>query len=253
MGNGSPRLLTILRCSCVLALAALWYTPSAFAEDGALLSASVSAGPVQAAVAVPDPPAAAVQAPPAPATPATSTVPDAVVAASAAVVATVAPHEPQAPKTPVHVAPTAPASPSVVARTSRSLLEASAPARHSVHRGEPQSPRSRGHKPLPQGAGRTVGADAFPSAARRSAPRPALASTRDASPMPRPEPEQPLPRPFGLGGATSSTAGTAIGMLLFALAGALGFLKVPQLGRVLTPRVASPRPYHYLLRLERPD
>jgi len=52
---------------------------------------------------------------------------------------------------------------------------------------------------------------------------------------------------------TSSTAGAAVGMLLFALAAALGFLKVPRLGRVRAPCVACPHPYHYLLRLERPD
>jgi hypothetical protein len=254
MGIGSPRLLKILRCSCAVAAAVLWFAPSAFAEDGGILSASVSAGPVQATVAAPPPAAPAV-----PTTPATPTVSDPVAAARAptpvVTAVTVASHEPKAPK---RAAPATPApSPAVGQTMSESFAEASAPARHSAHRGEPQSPRSRGHRSLPQGTGHTAGAGAFPAPLRHLAPT--LASTpkdaRNASPppRPRPDPQWPLPGPSGLAGAASSTAGVAGGVLLFALATALGFLAVPRLGRVLAPRAARARPYAYLLRLERPD
>lgn len=252
MGIGSPRLLRLVPCGCALALAALWFTPSAFADDGVVLSASASVGPVQTNVAVADP-AANVTATPAPARPALSETP-ATSTLSGALAPVVAPRRPTSAPVDLRIAPTRAAS--------ESFAEASAPARHSMHRGDPQVARSRGHKPLPQGAGRAAGADALPSPARQlthHTPRQRLplvstaARTHAGSPVPPQRPQPPLPGPLDVVGAASPTAAAGTAVLLFAVATALGFLTFPLLARVLATRSASARPHPYHLRLERPD
>lgn len=260
MGNGSPPLLTFLRCGCASALAALWFAPSAFAGGSTLMSASVAVGPVQATVGVSQPSAAAV--PAAPQVPATSvpaapstTVP--VTAPSAPVVAEQALTQPRIaqalPKTASVAAPHLQA-----ATSAETFTQAPAPVRHSVDRSEPQSRRNRGHRLSPQGAGRTARAGALPSrlphvAAASLAPAVAATATHPdrSHPVPR-NSEPPLPGRFGLGGGAASTVAAAGGMLLFALAAALGFLTFPQLARVVSPPRAGGRPYPYLLHLERP-
>jgi hypothetical protein len=115
--------------------------------------------------------------------------------------------------------------------------------------------------PLPQGAGRTAGAGAF-SPPRREVPAahgaqsPLLTTdptTRDASRVPPRNPQLPLPSPFGLAGTTGWTTSGSTGVILFALAAALGFLAFAQRAQALAPCPARPRSYPYLLRLERPD
>lgn len=264
MGIGSPRLLTLLRCGCATALAALWFAPSALA-DGALLSTSVGVGPVQATVAVPEPSTSAAptaEQPTAPAlstTPATATVSNALaVPAPEPAVTDISPAEPEPAQTTVH--PASAGAPTPPNAETTSFAEASAPASHSVHRGEPQSPRGRGHKPLPQGAGRPAGADALPSPATRPdttlRPQPSLASTaataHNASRIPPFTPQPPAPGQIDFAGPASTT-NAAPSVLLLALAATIVFLIFPQFARIVTPCVACARAYPYLLRLERPD
>ena len=114
--------------------------------------------------------------------------------------------------------------------------------------------------PLPQGAGRTAGADASSRlrqqlrvlVASQSLAAPAAADVSGAASTPPRDSRAPLPGPGGFAGASGSTTSAATGLLLFAVATGLGFLALPQLARVLVASTARARPYPYLLRLERP-
>lgn len=260
MGIGSPRLLKFLRCGSAIALAALWAAPSAFADDGSLISAAVTAAPVQAAATVPQvsteampsapnlvlttPPAVETQEPVA-----------TVQRAAADVAAPIAPALPQATRDarPTPRSPVDPRRPS--------FPEASAPAIHSEHRGEPQSSRRRGHEPLPQGAGHRAGADAPRPFVRHVAAVSTATNARvttNATTGPRaqmraPNRRAPLPGPSGLSGAAGTTTSSGVALLLFALAVASGFVRIPRVGRVLEPCVECAHAYDDLLRLERPD
>jgi hypothetical protein len=117
MGNGSPRLLRILRCAGVIDCASLWFAPPAFADDGGSLVATVRAS---AAVQVPG----AVTAPQAHAAP---LVPD----AGTQLLSPVAPLEPAARETVARVAPIPRATPtrrSPIEPKRPTFPEASAPA-----------------------------------------------------------------------------------------------------------------------------
>jgi hypothetical protein len=56
-----------------------------------------------------------------------------------------------------------------------------------------------------------------------------------------------------MGGAGGATSSAGIALLLFALAAEAAALAAPGLGRRIGAVLAAPRPYPYLLRLERPD
>jgi hypothetical protein len=150
MGNGSPRLLRILRCAGVIVCASLWFAPPAFADDGGSLVSTVRAN-------------AAVQVPAVPA----------VRDARTQLLSPVAPLETAATETVARVAPIPRATPtrrSPIEPKRPSFPEASAPANQTKRRGGPQTPRRSGHTPLPQGAGHRAGADAPPARAQPAAP-----------------------------------------------------------------------------------
>jgi hypothetical protein len=80
------------------------------------------------------------------------------------------------------------------------------------------------------------------------------AISRVPGPAPR-LPDLPAPAPSGFGLANSGAAGAAAGLalLLFGLAARFALLRPPPLGRRISLLLAAPRPYTYLLQLERPD
>jgi hypothetical protein len=66
-------------------------------------------------------------------------------------------------------------------------------------------------------------------------------------------PGLPPPAPVGFAGSPAGSAGSGLTLLLYAVAAALVAAVLPRLGRRASLRLAAPRTYRYLLRLERPD
>jgi hypothetical protein len=86
---------------------------------------------------------------------------------------------------------------------------------------------------------------------------PSRMAARAVSPVQGPAPrvpDLPVPAPFGFGLMSSGATGAATGFaLLLALAAGFALLRAPPLGRRVSLLLAAPRPYVYLLQLERPD
>ena len=235
MGNGSPRLLSrFVRRTVLAALAALYFTPSAFADD-AVVAVSVNAGPIAASVAI-EVPTAPVPAdvPAAPVTPVASPLPspnppvqatlDAKTSTASVAVATTRPVPASAATTPAD-------------RTPRKLL----------------SPNKR---PAHRRAAALGAADSSRIGASVRGPFPKAA--RAGSPVREPAhrvPQAPAPAPSGLGLAGSNGTGSAaaVGFLLLALAAAFAVARAPTLGRRVSLLLTAPRPHAHLLQLERPD
>jgi hypothetical protein len=233
MGIGSPRLL---RQTGVIVLAALAFAPAAFADDISVpVSADVGAVSATITAAVP---AVAVPAADAPALPATPVAkarvkphPQVQVTADTSPRARLttrigAVDRPVADRTGTRTASQAPQARRIPPRTDSKLVR-----RPSSHLLAPTTSFSPREAPAIAAA-----AQSAPDAASASAP---------------PAPQLPLPLTFGLGGS-SGTVALALGLLLLALAAELLLLGAPGLGRRLALLVAAPRPYPYLLRLERP-
>ncbi len=66
-------------------------------------------------------------------------------------------------------------------------------------------------------------------------------------------PQLPPPRHNGIPAGGGPTTSGVVLLLLFALAAELALLAAPRLGRRLSLHVLPPRPFAYLLELERPD
>lgn len=217
MGNGSPQLRSQLALrTAVLALASLVFAPPAFAEGGAIGVPSPDVGAVIANVAIPPAPATPVATPPG--TPLLQ--PQATTAATTTRVARRMLVRPQAPRL-LHRAPTA--------RTKFPQRLSSAPSLPRVI----SSPRE---------------------ASSHGSAEPMVPPGSNPTPAP-PAPRLPLPLPFaiGLGGMSWASAAHGSGLLLLALAAALALGGLPRLGRRVSLLIAAPRPYPYLLPLERPD
>jgi hypothetical protein len=235
MGNGSPRLLSrFLRRTALVALGALYFAPSAFADD-AVVSVSVNAGPIAPSVAV-ELPTAAVRADPpaAPVTPVASPLPS----ANPPVQATLGAKTSTAPVAvgTTHAVPGSAAT-TPAERTPRKLL-------------------SSNKKPAHQRAAALGAADSSRIGASVRGPFPEVA--RAGSPVREPAPrvpQAPAPAPSGLGLAGSNGTGSApaFGFLLLALAAALAIARAPTLGRRVSLLLTAPRPHAHLLQLERPD
>jgi hypothetical protein len=234
MGNGSPRLLSrFVRRTVLVGLAALYFAPSAFADD-AIVAVSVYAGPVDVSVSVEAPSAPApTEAPVAPVTAVASSLP----ATDAAVQATV---DARSPVIPVAVA--------------------TAPAR-AVSAAPAQTPPSRkrllsNKKPAGQRAAALgpAGSSRIGASVRGPFPKVPRASSLVREPAPR-APQPQIPAPSGVGLEDSNGAGTppGAGLLLFALAAGLALLRAPRLGPRISLQLSTPRPHAHLLQLERPD
>jgi hypothetical protein len=222
MGIGSPRLLgQFVRRTAAVALVALALAPSAFADDGSGVGIAAIAGPVAAVVAVDAAPAPTVQ------VTASVTAPAPVSAASVPVAVRVS-AEGASPSvrvsTPFVDAPRAPQRSTVA--TPRRPLTVHAPAKTATAPADRRSTRVAS-----LGNGRLPGV---------SAPEVQL-------------PPLPLPAPSGFAAAAAGApTGGTLTLLLLVLAAAL-VLAVPRLARKVSLRLAAPRPFPYLLRLERPD
>jgi hypothetical protein len=235
VGNGSPRLLRqLVRCTAFLALASLGFAPAAFADDG-IVTVSVSAGPISASASVAEP------AVPAPA-PAANTP-----------VTPVATPLPSVPQTVQATADAAAAETHVQVTISRPMHAIPAPTattRHLSAKGfsPNQKPASRSTASLRRVDSSRIGAPVRgPSRMAAQAVSPVLGS------VPR-IPDLPVPAPFGFGLMSSGVTAAATGLaLLLALAAGFALLRAPLLGRRFSLLLAAPRPYVYLLRLERPD
>jgi hypothetical protein len=217
MGTAFPRVLPRLSLRmAVTVVVALGFAPSAFA--GVQIGAPVP-------VAVP-----------------TVTVPPAV---TEAVTATSVPAVPATPTLPPgRIGLTAPTSPAAVGTSTPTVRPPRGPARRLPRGRLPRSsPKARGTR----GPRVTL----LASSRELTASRPPTIANRNMSTA-RP-PQLPLPGPsdFSLPGGTALSA--AFALLLFALAGELGLLVVPGLGRRLSLAELPPRPFAYLLELERPD
>jgi hypothetical protein len=235
MGNGSPRLLSrFVRRTVLVALAALCFAPSAFADD-AVVAVSVNAGPIATSVAVELPTAPVPADPPAaPVTPVASPLPstnppvqatlDARTSTASVAVAT------------THAVPGSAAT-TAAERTPRKFLSPNK-----------QPARRRATAPASADSSR-IGASVrgpFPEAPRAGSP------VREPAPR---VPQAPAPSPSGLGLAGSNGTGSApaLGFLLLALAAAFAVVRAPTLGRRVSLLLTAPRPHAHLLQLERPD
>jgi hypothetical protein len=246
MGIGSPRLLgQFVRRTALAALVSFACAPSALADDGGIVAVSGQVGPVAAATTVPaaSPPAGTEAAPGSPSTPATP-VATPLSSTASPVQATVDTSGSQprvrvrtivAPPSSIHVATAAGNDRQAVRRGLSKDLSSS------------QEPATRLSFPLGVAGSSRIGAPVrglLPPASRADSPVP--------GPAPR-VPEIPSPAPSGLGFAGPSSAGAGIALLLLALAAWLALLRAPGLGRRVSLLLAAPRPYPYLLQLERPD
>jgi hypothetical protein len=247
MGIGSPRLLGqfVLR-TALAALVSFACAPSALADDGGIVADSGQVGPVAAAMTVPAAsPAGTEAAQGSPSTPATP-VATPLSSTASPVQATVDTSGSQprvrvrtivAPPSSIHVATAAGNDRQAVRRGLSKDLSSS------------QEPATRLSFPLGVAGSSRIGAPVrglLPPASRADSPVP--------GPAPR-VPEIPSPAPSGLGfaGPSSAAAGAGIALLLLALAAWLALLRAPGLGRRVSLLLAAPRPYPYLLQLERPD
>jgi hypothetical protein len=255
MGNGSPRLLRhlLVRASaCVVAM--LWFAPPAFGDAG-LTSAAGAAVPEPAvpsvgvalpsaadpAAAVPTPKSTAHAAPVAasinPATPvARSQIP--VEKAISSALATPVARTPSVDRQPVAVQPTPQQR-----RPQRAVGSRHAASPSRLLRTTPQS--AAGGIAAAARVATVSAPDVHPTRLARSGGRP-VGTGR----APLPLPPAPLPIMGGAGGGTSSGG---IPLLLFALAAGALILAVPRFRRRIAGALGAPRPYPYLLRLERPD
>jgi hypothetical protein len=239
MGNGSPRLLRqFIKRTALVALASLGLAPSAFADDG-IVAVSVATEPVAASVTVAPPSLAAPTA--APSTPASTTVTPVATPLSSAHPAVQATVDAGGAEPRVHVA---------------SAL--SAPAAHGAVTTRHASPKdlSPSQKPASRHSFLLRGADSSRIGAPVRGPFPEASRADSPAPGPAPRiPQTPAPAPFGFGLAGSSGAALAagLGLLLFALAAGFALPRAPPLGRRVSLLLAAPRPYAFLLQLERPD
>jgi membrane-associated protease RseP (regulator of RpoE activity) len=258
MGNGSPRLLRhlLVRASaCVAAM--LWFAPPASADAGLVTAAGA---------AVPDPgnqsvgvsPLSAVHAVAAIPTPVTTAPPAPVKAAGASATPVTTPRIPVEKAVPTALATTVAKAASVDRPPAAGLPtpQQRQPARAADRR--PAASSSAHPATTPQSAAGGVAAAARvatvlePNVRSIHLTHPAQPGARPvgAGREPLPQPPAPLPLTGGAGGA-ASTGGIAL--LLFALAAEGAILAVPGFRRRIAGLFAVPRPYPYLLRLERPD
>jgi hypothetical protein len=263
MGNGSPRLLRhlLVRASaCVAAM--FWFAPPASADAGLVTAAGA---------AVPDPgiqsvggvsPQSAVQAAAAIPTPATT-------AASAPVNADGRPATPLATPVATPQIPVEKAIPAVLATTVANASSVDRPAptghptpqqRRSARAADARSAALSSRHPTttPQSAAGGIAAAARvatvlePNVRSIRLTHPAQPGARPAGTgrAPLPQPPAPLPLTSGAGGGASPGG---IALLLFALAAEGLILAVPGFLRRIAGVLGAPRPFPYLLRLERPD
>ena len=234
MGIGSPRLLgKLVRRTAVTFIVALGFAPSAFA-DNPIASLSANAGSTSATVSV-----------------AVAPTPSVDVKA-----ALTAPSPSQLPA----LAPAAPSAPAVHAAlgTTRTTIGVTAPTSASITRG-------RQFALAHAASARESQTNLLSSSRRRGAStsRTAAATlfrqltTVRTSPTAGPAPRAPrlpqLPAPVGFTAAGSTASSAAVALLLLALGMELAVLAMPRLGRRLALLASAPRPYAYLLDLERPD
>jgi hypothetical protein len=237
VGNGSPRLLRqLVRRTALVALASLGFAPAAFADDG-IVTVSVSAGPISASVSVAEPAGPA----PAPAPPVNTPVTP---------VATPLPSVPQTVQATADARAAEPRIQVTITRPTHAIAAPTATTRHLSAKGfsPSQKPASRSTASLRRADSSRIGAPVRgPSRMAAQAVSPVLGSA------PR-IPDLPAPAPFGFGlmssGATAVVTSLA---LLLALAAGFALLRAPPLGRRVSLLLAAPRPYVYLLQLERPD
>jgi hypothetical protein len=253
MGNGSPRLLRhlLVRTSaCVLAM--LVFAPPASADAGLV------------SVATPEPAIQSVGVQLQSAVPAAAAIPTPVSTIGRAATPASTPRIPMESAAPRALATS-------VARTSSVDRQPSSVDRQPVSgRSTPQqrpgrdaaavsadSP-SRHRTTTPQSAAGGIAATARVATVPTPDAR-AIHLTRHVQPgdgperagrAPLPQPPAPLPSMDGAAGGASSAA---IALLLFALAAEAAAFVPPGVRRRIASAVGAPRPYPYLLRLERPD
>jgi hypothetical protein len=253
MGIGSPRLLRKHIAGATLAVTAtLTFAPQALADDA--VGTSITVGPVTVSATVPVPePVPAVPTPPAVSAPA---VDDAVTSATA-VVGTV-----RTPKS-------APATITAAATTTTTRAMATGngtgsqppPADDASPSGRPVvAHRNARQKALEQARpsihprGNTTTQHLAKDPVRRASFPPLPAPRNDApasTPDRRPAPQAPE-RPIGFAGGGAAGEAPPVLLLLAVLTG-LALLAAPRLGGVVRAVPRVPKPYAYLLALERPD
>jgi hypothetical protein len=255
MGIGSPRLLgQLVRRTALLALVSLVFAPSAFADDGLAID-------VPAAPELPDASAVTQTAPAAPVVTPLSSVAS---AARASVDVPVGKPPARIAITPAAPTPSTPSingvrlpataqlggsqsDPPAAGVAGREARRHAARPKDTTGLSSPRRPVASRTSPwlatgLPQRGASVRGFVAQASTARSHGPEPRL-------------PQSPPPAPFGseLGSLAGTPGSTGLGLLLLVLAAELAVLSAPGLGRRLKLLLAAPRPYPYLLELERPD
>jgi len=219
-----------VRRAAVTFIVALGFAPSAFA-DNPIASLSADAGSPSATVSVAVAPTPSVDVKAAVTAPSPSQ-PPALAPAAPAVQAALG-------TTRTTIGVTAPTSASIT-RGRQSALAHAASARESQTNLLSSSPRRGAY------TSRTAAATLFRQLTT-------VRTSPTAGPAPRAPrlPQLPAPVGFTAAGSTASSAGFAL--LLLALAMELAVLAMPRLGRRLALLASAPRPYAYLLELERPD
>jgi hypothetical protein len=256
MGNGSPRPLRHLlvrTAACVLAL--LTFAPPASADAG-LVSVAGAAAPDPAIANVGVSPLAVVETAADIARPVTTAAEAPVTTAERRATPVATPQIAVSTPIPSALATNVAAAPPGDPVPPRGH---SSPQQRPLHATVARSASPSRHPTTPQSAAGGIAAGGRVATVPGPDAR-AIELTRQAQPGAGPagtgRPPLPLPpAPFPLGGGAGDgapPAGTVL-VLLFALAAEAAALIPPSLRRRIVMALAAPRPYPYLLRLERPD